>query len=198
MELALFKTITENKDSVAALLAIVTVVCVWLLTSRKCVVCKKDVIIAQMKMYRDNMVPIISKAKDGFESDLKEYIATNHLPIEKHEFERIMKTIHDILDLSFTRASDYMQGIVNYNHIPDPESKDEFCAFSVYIKEKFDAHNIIVWDKWKSSYSDIFVLDVTKRQEKWEENNKLFFAEWEKMFRTFKKISLGKYKVGKE
>jgi hypothetical protein len=199
MELQTILTaLSSNQDSVAALIAIVVVVCVWLLTSRRCKVCKKDVIIAQMKMYDDNMAPIISKAKDSFESDLREYVARHHLPLDKQQLDDIIKTACELLVLCFGRGRSYMQGLVNYNHIPDPDDKDFFHAFMVYIKEKFDAHNVIIWDSWKLVQTAILVLDVTRRKEKWEENNNQFFAEWEQMFRTFKKISIGKYKVGKE
>ena len=198
MELQTIISALSSTDSVSALIAIVTVTCVWLLKSRKCKVCMKDVAIAQMKMYDDNMAPIISKAKDGVEDTIRDHAVKHNLLYNQQQLEAIIKMACELLVLSFGHGRSYMERLIDYNHIPDPEDKDSFRAFRTYINEKFEAHNTIIWEHWKFVQTEILILDVTKRKEEWEEKNKHFFEEWEQMFYTFKKISLGKYKVGKE
>lgn len=198
----LMSLLEKNPQSIpliiAALVAFILQAVVALVKPKKCKVCKKYVSIAQMKMYRDNVAPVISRAIQGYEYDLRQHIEDNNLCISDDRVTRICVDVGIRIMHGFSLAESYMQSLVDYNHIPDPDDKDEYQSFLTYTKEKFDKHNTIVWDYQKSVYSSEFILDINPRRKKWESENDSMYREWVDMFKTFKKISKGTYKVGVE
>jgi hypothetical protein len=190
--------INTIKDSALAVVASLIAFLAWIFRPRKCRVCKKDVLVAQMTMYNSKMVPIISESKDEYELDLSDHLACNNIIFTEKQKSDLLHLHGKIIDLSFSKGKEVIQSMVDWNHIPDYSNPKEYKSFMDYCNEKFNAHNSAVWNEYRDCFTSSFILDYHGRKEKWENKHKALYDQFIEMIKKFKDISTGKEKAGND
>lgn len=191
MELTIIKEVLSSHTDIVTLLFILLIYLIYVFThnNTKCKVCKFQTLVAQMRIYRDRIAPIMEQVLVDYATDFEKHIKENKINLSSNEVNVRLVAHRQLMIASFLQGERLLRECLIYNHIPDANTKE----FLIYCEEKFHAHQNAVWSYYESVYNEKFyLLPITYRR---NDKNEIYWEYWKDLFELFYKIGNGEYKT---